>query len=188
MMNASPSPTPSPAPAPAGADLERELAAALATPPPVAAEPLAPPGGVGPAPDLAAPSAVPRVVDPTIVARTARKVVQMLDRGFARNLYAAALRTSGGDKEWSAGIVASWAWSEEDLDDVSDLVRQTLELYNAAHMLRPDLLLLIAVGTHAAGYLATMTSLRQRAAEADRLAKVMAAEGKPAPTAQHETS
>jgi hypothetical protein len=115
-------------------------------------------------------------VDPQVVARTARKVVQMLDRGFARNLYAAALRASGGDKEWSAGIVASWAWGDDDLDDVSELVRQTLELYNAAHMLRPDLLLLIAVGTHAAGYMVTLSSLRQRAAEADRLDRAAAAE------------
>lgn len=94
----------------------------------------------------------------------------MLDRGFARNLYAAALNASGGDKEWSAGIVASWAWSDQDLDDVADLVRQTLEMYQAAHMLRPDLLLLVAVGTHAAGYVTTLAALKQRAAEAQRLA------------------
>lgn len=179
-MNAKPPPPPSPPASHTGADLERELAAALASqPPPGAAEPGAPAGGLGPSPDLAPPGLVPRVVDPQVVSRTARKVVQMLDRGFARNLYAAALRTSGGDKEWSAGIVASWVWSEEDLDDVAELVRQTLELYNAAHMLRPDLLLLLAVGTHAAGYVATMASLRQRALEADRLAKAMGAKPPP---------
>jgi translation elongation factor EF-Ts len=108
----------------------------------------------------------------------------MLDRGFSRNLYAAALQASGGDREWAAGIVASWAWSEEDLDDVAALVRETLELYQAAHMMRPDLLLGIAVLTHAGGYIATMTSLRQRAAEARQIAVQAARETPPRPNGE----
>ena len=89
----------------------------------------------------------------------------MAERSGQRSLYAAALKASSGDRDFAAGIAAEWAWSPYDLASVQELLQQTVELYALQSFIRPDIALLLAVGTHAGGLLMLKASLRKRAAE-----------------------
>ena len=53
--------------------------------------------------------------------------------------------------------------------EVASLIRATVEMYYIGQWVRPDLALLLALGTHAAAYLSAVASLKRRAGESSKL-------------------
>lgn len=107
-------------------------------------------------------------VSPEVVGATAGRVLRMVDRALGRDLFAEALRASG-DKDWAASVVAEWAWSPDDLDEVCELVRQSAEMWMVGQYFRPDVALAVTVGVHAAGWLGVKHAIRGRMAESKRI-------------------
>ena len=111
------------------------------------------------------------VVDPALVEKTCVQLLRLVERAGARSLYGQALRATGGDKEFAGAVAAQWAWSEAEILEVGALARATAELYALDRWLRPDVALLLAAGTHAAGYFIASGAIRQRAKESAELSK-----------------
>lgn len=109
-------------------------------------------------------------VSAAALAETAATLLRMVDRAAGRSLYNEALRATGGDRRFADELASRFAWSDAELTEVSGLVRQVAEMYSLTGAMRPDVILLLACGMHAAGFLTLKAQIKERAAKAKALA------------------
>ena len=116
----------------------------------------------------------PALLDPALCRKIAAKTLGLVERAASRDLFATALRATG-DRAFADEVSRSWAWTEQEREEVADLVYETAKLYAMDRYFRPDVALLIAAGTHAAGFLIVKRSIMERVKETKELEKAAAA-------------
>jgi hypothetical protein len=136
-----------------------------------AAVPVAEGEGVGAPPGA---DVRPALLDPALCRKIAAKTLGLVERAASRDLFSTALRATG-DRGFADEVARSWAWTDQEREEVADLVYETAKLYSADRFFRPDVALLIAAGTHAAGFLIVKRSIMERVKETKELEKAAAA-------------